>query len=72
MATRNGTLAAGWNLGQEEVEGAGAGAGAGDREGYDSAGAVKFIVVTVGIYSLMGVLSLLLVRIVRRAKLRLC
>ena len=70
MATRNGTLAAGWNLGQEEVEGAGAGAG--DREGYDSAGAVKFIVVTVGIYSLMGVLSLLLVRIVRRAKLRLC
>ena len=68
MAIRNGTLAAGWNPGegQEAVE------EAGDREGYDSAGAVKFIVVTVGIYSLMGVLSLLLVRIVRRAKLRLC
>ena len=41
-----------------------------DGHDYDAVGALEFIVVTLGVYSLLGVLSLLLVRIIRRAKLR--
>ena len=57
MATSNGTLDDGADPGEEDA--------------YDASGALKFIVVTVGVYSLMGVISLLLVRILRRAKFRL-